>query len=98
MPCVHKLVSQDGQQVPQSTKIAKMFQEFYGKLNCLHPDRSTCTSLKHRDRIRSYLAEIKYPKLSSDLAASFEKPITQEELENIIRNLPKGKSSGPDGI
>lgn len=28
--------------------------------------------------------EIKFPKLSSDLVASLEKAITQEELKNII--------------
>lgn len=60
-------------------------------ISCLYPDRSSHASLKHRERIKICLAELKYPKLSPDLVVSCEEPITQEDMGNI-KNLPKGKS------
>lgn len=45
---VHKLVSGDGQPVFQSSRIARLFQEFYCNLYCLYPHRSPCDSTKQR--------------------------------------------------
>ena len=38
------------------------------------------------------------PKLNQEEIESMNRPITSEEIESVIKNLPTNKSPGPDGF
>ena len=38
------------------------------------------------------------PKLSQDQVSSLNRPVSREEIDAVIRNLPTKKSPGPDGF
>ena len=38
------------------------------------------------------------PKLKPEEIENFNRPITSEEIESVIKNFPTTKSPGPDGL
>ena len=52
-------------------------------------------NLEEMDR---YLEKISLPRLNQEETEIMNNPITNTEIETVIKNLPKNKSQGPDGI
>ena len=46
----------------------------------------------------AFLENHKLPKLEQEEIENLNRPITREEIEAVIKNLPKHKSPGPDGF
>ena len=45
-----------------------------------------------------FLDSYNLPKLNQEAIEDLNRPITCEEIETVIKNLPKNKSPGPDGF
>ena len=45
-----------------------------------------------------FLEKYNLPKLSEEAAESLNRPVTADEIEAVIKKLPKPKSPGPDGF
>ena len=45
----------------------------------------------------AFLESHKLPKLEQEEIENLKRPITREEIEAVIKNLPRHKSPGPDG-
>ena len=52
-------------------------------------------SLEEMDR---FLEKFNLPRLNQEEIEIMNNPITSTEIEAVIKNLPKNKSSGPDGF
>ena len=50
------------------------------------------------EKMDKFLEKYNFPKLNQDEIENLNRPITSTETETIIKNLPKKKSSGPDGF
>ena len=46
----------------------------------------------------AFLENHKLPKLKQEEIENLNRPITREEIEAVIKTLPRHKSSGPDGF
>ena len=45
-----------------------------------------------------FLEKYNFQKLNQEEIENLNRPITITEIETIIRNLPRNKSPGPDGL
>ena len=45
-----------------------------------------------------FLEKYNFPKLNQEEIENLNRPITNTEIETVIRNLPANKSPGPDGF
>ena len=50
------------------------------------------------EEMDKFLEKYNFPKLNQDKIENLNRPMTSMEIETVIRNLPKNKSSGPDGF
>ena len=46
----------------------------------------------------AFLENHKLPKLGKEEIENLNRPITREEIEAVIKNLPRHKCPGPDGF
>ena len=46
----------------------------------------------------AFLESHKLPKLEQEEIENLNRPITREEIEAVIKNIPRHKSPGPDGF
>ena len=46
----------------------------------------------------TFLEKYNLPKLNEKEAENLNRPITADEIEEVIRKLPTQKSAGPDGF
>ena len=50
------------------------------------------------EEMDKFLERYKLPRLNKEETENMNRPITRNEIETVIKNLPANKSSGPDGF
>ena len=54
--------------------------------------------MENLEEIDKFLEKHNFPKLNQEEIENLNRPITNTEIETVIRNLPTNKSPGPDGF
>ncbi|CAH2300624.1 Hypothetical predicted protein, partial [Pelobates cultripes] len=77
------------------TEISNVFTDYYSSLYNFKDQ--TGTSPPKTEAILQYLRKLPILSLTAEHIASLSAPITEEEVKECIRGLPKGKAPGPYG-
>ena len=86
---VNKIKNQRGELTTNTAEI-KIIREYYEQLYV-----NKMANLEEMDK---FLETYTLPKLKQEEIENLNRPITSKELELVIKNLPKNKSPGPDGL
>ena len=73
-----------------STEIQRIIRAYYHQLYANKMD-----NFKEIDK---FLEKCNFPKLNQEEIENLNRPITDMEIETVIRNLTTNKSPGPDGF
>ena len=74
----------------QTTQIQRIIREYYQKLYVNEMD--------NLEEIDKFLEKYIFPKLNQEETENLKRPITNTEIESVIRNLPANESPGPNGF
>ena len=50
------------------------------------------------EEMHKFLERYNLPRLNQEKIENMNRPITSNEIETVIKNLPRNKSPGPDGF
>ncbi|XP_044138936.1 olfactory receptor 6N1-like [Bufo gargarizans] len=95
---VHKMKTPKGPVTFDPDRIASLFRNFYESLYNLHPLSQTNSVPEAVPDHLSFLKGLDLPQLSVPDRLHLSAPFTPEELLKAIRESPKGKCPGPDGL
>jgi len=72
-----------------NTHIQRIIRDCYEKLY---------DKLDNLEEMYRFLEKFNLPRLNQEEIEIMNNPITNTEIEAVIKNLPKSKSTGPDGL
>ena len=87
---VKKIINVKGEVTFDNAEIQKIIREYYEQLYGNKMD-----NLEEKDR---FLEKFNLPRLNQEEIEIMNIPITTTEIEVVIKNLPKNKSPGPEGL
>ena len=73
-----------------NAEIQRIIRDYYEQLYGNNMD-----NLEEMDR---FLEKFNLPRLNQEEIEIMKNSVTSTEIEDVIKNLPKNKSSGPDGF
>lgn len=82
----------------RTREIAKIFQDYYGRLYSINKKITTEEADKKREKTKAFLKDIGLNKLAEDKCSELEAPITEDEIKKILKETSVGKSPRPDGL
>ena len=75
-----------GWHYPNNRMIRDYYEQLYAK------------KMDNREKMDRFLEKFNLPRLNQEEIEIMNKPITNTEIETVIKNLPQNRSPGPDGI
>lgn len=95
---LEKIKTSTGAMVHNTAKIARTFQDYYGKLYSINQQDTPGTIKERNVKTKAFLEEVCLSKIPEDKCCVLEAPITEEKIIHILKDSPGGKSPGPDGL
>ena len=86
---INKIRKENGEITTDNTEIQRIITDYYQKLYA--------NKMDNLEEMDTFLEKYNLPKLNQEEIENLNRPITNMEIETIIRNLPANKSPGPDG-
>ena len=87
---INKIRNEKGEVIMDTTEIQSIKRDYYKKLYVNKMD-----NLEEMDK---FLERYNFPRLNQEEIENMNRPITSNEIEAVIKNLPRNKSPGPDGF
>ena len=87
---INKIRNEKGEVTTDSTEIQSILRAYYKQLYVNKMD-----NLEEMDK---FLERYNLPRLNPEEMENMKRPITSNEIESVIKNIPTNKSTGPDGF
>ena len=87
---INKIRIEKGEVTTDNAEIQRLIRDYYEQLYGKEMD-----NLKEMDK---FLEKFSLPRLNQEEIEFMNNPITSTEIEAMIKNLPKNKNPGPDGV
>lgn len=87
---INKIMKEKGEITTNTKEIQTILKTYYGQLYA--------NKLGNLEEMDAFLENYKLPKLEQEEIENLNRPIIREEMEAVIKNLPRHKSLAPDGF
>uniref|UniRef100_A0A8C0D3H4 RNA-directed DNA polymerase n=1 Tax=Balaenoptera musculus TaxID=9771 RepID=A0A8C0D3H4_BALMU len=87
---INKIRNEKGEVTTDTAEIQSILRDYYKQLFANKMD-----NLEEMDK---FLERYNLPRLNQEETENMNRPITSNEIETVIKNLPTNKSPGPDGF
>ena len=87
---VNKIRNENGEITTDNTEIQRIIRDYYQQLYV--------NKMDNLEEMDTFLEKYNFPKLIQEEIENLNRPITNTEIETVIRNLPANKSPGPDSF
>ena len=87
---MNKIRNEKGEVITDTTDIKRIIRQYYKQLYA--------NKMDNLEEMEKCLEMYNLPRLNHEEIENMNRPITSNEIETVIKNLPTNKSPGPDGF
>ena len=87
---INKIRNEKGEITTDTTEIQRIIRDYYKQL--------CANKMDNLEEMDKFLERYNFPRLNQEELENINTPITSNEIEPVIKNLPTNKSPGPDGF
>ena len=87
---INKIRNENGEITTDNRVIQRIIRDYYQQLYA--------NKMDNVEEMDKFLEKDNFPKLNQEEIENLNRPITNMEIETVIRSLPANKSPGPDGF
>ena len=87
---INKMRNEKGEITPDTAEIQRIIRGYYKQLYA--------NKMDSHEEMDKFLERYNFPRLNRKELENINRPITSNEIETVIKDLPTHKSPGPDGF
>ena len=87
---INKIRNEKGEVKTDIAEIQSILRDYYKQLYA--------NKMDNMEEMDKFLERYKLPSLNQEETENMNRPITSNEIETVVKNLPTNKSPGPDGF